>query len=170
MASRMSHSTPAMARRIVVRWAPDPCRSPGYTAPTSIPDTPEQQRDTALHRYPGVISIDEAPPAEALKAIRIRAAPPAIASSQPPQCDQIASPQALSSLAHRRQKLRNRRASFHVATVEMGEGRPVTTLMVPSENAGGWAESGAPNSPSPLRKDGTSSCCWTLPFHGQLDC
>jgi hypothetical protein len=97
MASRMSHSTPAMARRIVVRWAPDPCRSPGYTAPTSIPDTPEQQRDTALHRYPGVISIDEAPPAEALKAIRIRAAPPAIASSQPPQCDQIASPQALSS-------------------------------------------------------------------------
>jgi hypothetical protein len=43
--------------------------------------TPEQQRDTALHRYPqgGAISIDEAPPAEAPKAVRIRVVPPAIA-------------------------------------------------------------------------------------------
>jgi len=61
---------------------------------------PEQERHPALHRYRRLVTLmllDEAPPAEALKAIRIRAAPPAIASSQPPQCDQIAGPQVLSS-------------------------------------------------------------------------
>jgi hypothetical protein len=59
---------------------------------------PEQQRDTALHRYPqgGAISIDEAPPAEAPKAIRIRVVPPAIAG-QIQQCGQIAGHQVLSS-------------------------------------------------------------------------
>jgi len=53
--------------------------------------TPEQQRDTALHRYPqgDAISIDEAPPAKAPKAVRIRVVPPAIAG-QILQCSQIA--------------------------------------------------------------------------------
>jgi hypothetical protein len=60
--------------------------------------TPEQQRHTALQRYPrgGVISIDEAPPAEAPKAIRIKVVPPATAA-QIQQCAQIAGYQVLSS-------------------------------------------------------------------------
>jgi hypothetical protein len=52
----------------------------------------------ALRRYPrvAVISVDEAPPAEAMKPNRVRVVPPDIAS-QLQQCAQIASPQVPSS-------------------------------------------------------------------------